>query len=65
MGDRIERLGATVWKIPAKDDLPDAIARVARLWAEIHEADQELAVELARKLPGMEIRRLSKPDHGI
>ena len=57
MGERIERLGATVWTIPAKDDLPDAVARVARLWAEIHEADRELALELTRKPPGMEIRR--------
>lgn len=57
MSDRIERLGATVWRVPSEDELPDAIARVARLWAEIHEADKGLALELARKLPGMEIRR--------
>ncbi|MBK8246275.1 MAG: hypothetical protein IPK85_02530 [Gemmatimonadetes bacterium] len=63
--DRIDKLGATVWRVPDKGDLPDAIARVARLWAEIHEADRELALELARKLPGMEISRLTKPDHGI
>lgn len=57
MSDRIERLGATVWRRPNKDELPDAVARVARLWAEIYEADRELALELARKLPTMEIRR--------
>lgn len=28
-----------------------------RLWAELHEADPALALELARKLPGMQIRR--------
>lgn len=57
MSDRIERLGATVWRVPNKDELPDAVARVARLWAELHEADRELALELARKMPTMEIRR--------
>lgn len=55
--DRIDRLGATVFKVPSPDDLPDMVARVARLWAEIHEADPELALEVARKLPDMEIRR--------
>jgi len=33
------------------------VARIARLWAELHEADRDLALEVARKLPTMEIRR--------
>jgi len=57
MNDRIPRLGATVLKVPAADDLPDLIARIARLWAELHEANRDLAIELAAKLPKMEIRR--------
>jgi hypothetical protein len=57
MADRIPKLGATVFKVPAPAQLPDLVARVARLWAEIHEADRELALELAHKLPDMEIRR--------
>lgn len=57
MPDRIHGLGATVLEVPAPDQLPALIGRVARLWAEIHEADRELALELARKLPEMEIRR--------
>ncbi len=57
MPDRIDRLGATVFTVPSPDALPDLIARIARLWAELHEADRALALEVARKLPGMEIRR--------
>ena len=54
---RIPHLDATVLKVPPRKDLPDLVARVARLWAEIHEADRELALELAAKLPTMEIHR--------
>ena len=57
MPDRIDALGATVLVVPTRDQLPDLVARVARLWAEIHEADPELALELARKLPTTEISR--------
>lgn len=57
MPDRLERLGATVFRVPAADELPDLVARVARLWAEIHAADPDLALEIARKLPTMEIHR--------
>jgi len=57
MAERVGRLGATVFKVPSPAELPDLAARVARLWAEIHEADPELALEIARKLPTMEIRR--------
>lgn len=57
MPDRIKNLGATVFSVPRKDELPDLIARIARLWAELHQADPELAIELAAKLPTMEIRR--------
>lgn len=58
-GDRIHGLGAGVAKVPAREELPDLVARVARLWAEIHEADPALARELARKLPAMRITRIS------
>lgn len=57
MHDRIHGLGATVLNVPSPDELPTLVGRVARLWAEIHEADRELALELARKLPNMEIKR--------
>lgn len=55
--DRIGTLGATVFAVPRADEVPDLVARIARLWAELHEYDRELALELARHLPGMEIRR--------
>lgn len=57
MADRIRGLGATVTVVPAPEALPDLVSRIARLWAELHEADPELALEVARKLPAMEIRR--------
>jgi hypothetical protein len=49
--DRIGRLGATAFNVPSPESLPDLIARISRLWAELHEADPDLALELARKLP--------------
>lgn len=55
--DRIFDLSATVFETPPREALPNLIGRVARLWAEIATADRELALELARKLPTMEIRR--------
>ena len=55
--DRIPSLGAVVIHVPSPPELPTLIARIARLWAELHEADRELALELARKLPGVEISR--------
>lgn len=55
MTDRIHELGAVVTRIPAPDELPDLVARVARLWAEIHAADPELAAELARRLPDTDV----------
>lgn len=60
MPERIERLGATVFQVPAAAALPDLIARIARHWAELHEADPALALELARKLPETEIRRADR-----
>lgn len=60
MTDRIQKLGATVFTVPSREQLPDLVARVARLWAEIHEADSALALEIARKLPDMEIRRVDR-----
>ena len=56
MSDRIPMLGAVVLKVPSREELPTLVSRVARLWAELHEADRDLALELARKLPAMEIR---------
>ena len=50
------QLGATVFKVPSPDEIPDLVARIARLWAEVHEADPELALAVARALPKMEIR---------
>ena len=55
MSDQIKHLSAIVTKRPNQSDLPDLVARVARLWAEIHTADPELAIELAQKLPETEI----------
>lgn len=57
MSDRIPRLGALVVSVPRRDEWPDLVARIARLWAELATADRELALELARKLPTMEINR--------
>lgn len=57
MVDRIRDLGATVMVIPAPAALPELISRIARLWAELHEADPELAMELVRKLPETQIER--------
>jgi hypothetical protein len=57
MPDRLKGLGATVTVVPAPEALPDLVARIARLWAELHEADPDLALEVARKLPSMEIHR--------
>lgn len=57
MVDRIHRLGTMVFQVPEPQDFPDLVARIARLWAELHEADPEMALELARKLPAMQIRR--------
>lgn len=55
--ERIGDLGATVFAVPAREDIPALVARIARLWAELHEADPELALELARKLPTVRITR--------
>lgn len=57
MSEQIPALGAVVFTPTASADWPTQIALIARLWAELHEADPELARELARKLPHMEIRR--------
>lgn len=56
-GDRLTALGATVVRVPPRDEWPALVARITRLWAELHEADPALARELARKLPRAEIRR--------
>lgn len=50
-------LGATVFEIPDVNAVPNLIARIARLWAELHEYDRDLALSVARALPHMEIER--------
>lgn len=61
-GDRLQGLGATVMRVPDRQELPNLVARIVRLWAELHEADPALARELARKLPAAEIRRSDDDD---
>jgi hypothetical protein len=46
-----------VLQVPTEDDVPALVARIARLWAELHEYDRELALTVARSLPSMEIER--------
>ena len=58
MAERIRQLGATVLAAPSLAEIPALIARIARLWAELHEADRELALELARKLPLTHIKTM-------
>ena len=57
MPDRIGRLGAAVFSVPSREDFGQHISHITRLWAELYEADPELALELARKLPETEISR--------
>jgi hypothetical protein len=57
MSNIISALGAVVLTVPEPDELPTLVSRIARLWAELYEANPEMALELARKLPEMEIRR--------
>jgi hypothetical protein len=51
------QLSATVFKVPEPGEIPALLARIARLWAELHEYDRDLALVVARSLPRMEIRR--------
>ena len=62
--ERIQSLGATVHRVPPREELPDLIARITRLWGELHLADPNLAKELARKLPTAEIHLSDQPDDG-
>jgi hypothetical protein len=59
--DRIQSLGATVYRVPSREELPDLIARITRLWGELHLADPDLAKELVRKLPTAEIHLRDQP----
>lgn len=54
---RIDGLGARVMRVPEREEIPDLVARITRLWAELHEADAALAKELARKLPHTRVTR--------
>jgi hypothetical protein len=55
-GERIQTLGATVHRVPPREELPNLIAQITRLWGELQLADPDLAEELAHKLPTAEIR---------
>ena len=59
--DRIQSLGASVYRVPPREELPDLIARITRLWGELHLADPDLARELVRKLPTAEIHLCEQP----
>ena len=54
---RINGLGAQVMRVPEREEIPELVARITRLWAELHEADAALARELARKLSHARITR--------
>ncbi len=57
MRGRRVHLGAAVSRVPPPEEIPALVARIARLWAELHEADPDLARTVARSLPSMEIER--------
>ncbi len=58
--ERIHSLGATAYRV--RDELPDLIARITRLWGALHPADPDLAQERARKLPTAEIHLRDQSD---
>jgi hypothetical protein len=60
--ERIHSLGATVYRVPPRGELPDLIAQITRLWGALHLADPDLAQELARKLPTAEIHLSDQSD---
>ncbi len=60
--ERIQSLGATVYRVPPREELPDLIAEITRLCGELHLADPDLAQELARKLRTTEIHLSNQPD---
>lgn len=60
MPERIGRLGATIFRKPTPEEIPDLVAKITRLWGELKTADIELAMELAQKLPDAEIIEGSK-----
>jgi hypothetical protein len=62
--ERIHSLGATVYHVPSRDELPDLVAQITRLWGQLYLADPDLAQELARKLPTAEIHLSDQPDDG-
>jgi hypothetical protein len=62
--ERIHSLGATVYRVPPRDELPDLIAQITRLWGELRLADPDLAQELARKLATAEIHLRDQSDDG-
>ena len=49
--DQLRTLGAPVFETPAPSAIPDLVARIARLWAELHEADNGMdGWQMARRL---------------
>ncbi len=61
MKHRLVRLGARVETVPTAAELPALVAAVARHWASIHLADPDLARELLRRLPRMQISTNETP----
>jgi len=55
---RLHDIGATVLEVPPSAAIPGLAARIIQLWAELHEADGDMATDLAEMLLGMEIRRI-------
>ncbi len=43
--ERIKELGANVSKIPNPEEISILVPRIIRMWAELHEADRDLALE--------------------
>jgi len=62
--ERIQSLGATVSRVPPRDEPPDLVSQITRLWGQLLLADPDLAQELARKLPTAEIHLSDRPDGG-
>jgi hypothetical protein len=57
--DRLGKLCATVSDVPSDIKKQTAlISNITQQWAALYEADKELALELARKLPSMQITRI-------
>jgi len=57
--NQLGRLCASVSDVPSTMSEKTAlISKITQEWAALYEADRELALELARKLPAMRITRI-------